>query len=235
MTEACDDDMNEGSDIDEEVEISEAELQKVYESALQVEVQVKKGFSDMTRGGDYGKEKPDLNGIHDVKSGEHAWEDETPPAKQDFTVKEIRTLLARGLRENQELKAKLTRVYEIAKAATHKLHEVNLFNAKVLHCNRLLNKYGKLTTEQKKSMMESIDRARSIDEVRSIFEAIDGSFRAVNSLMESSNPRKPKANSQGHRSSGAPQQVLSESADRAGDGGVWTRMQQLAGLNKIVK
>jgi hypothetical protein len=217
--------------LDEEIEISEAELRKVYESALQTEVQVKGGFADMTKGGE---EFDPAGGIADVKKGEHNWDDEEPPAKQDYTVKEIRTLLVKGLQENRQLREKLARMHELAKNAVHKLQEVNLFNAKVLYCNRLLNKYGRLTKEQKKSMLESIDRARSLNEARSIYEAIDSSFRAVESLMESSSARKPVPSAQRARTSGAPSQdVLSESVDRA-NGHDWSRTLQLAGLNKIV-
>jgi hypothetical protein len=218
--------------MDETIEISEESLRKVYESALQLEVQVKKGFSEISPGGelaDVVKEK----GIADVKSGEHEWEKETPPAKQDFTVKEAKAIIARGLAENKALRTKLVEAVKLIKTLGGKLHEVNLFNAKVLHVNRLLNTH-KLTKEQKEVVLESMDKATTLKEVTTIFETVDSSLRVNARLNESRNPRKPAANAQRARTSGAPsQEVLRESVDRASNGGdQFARMRQLAGIVK---
>lgn len=214
--------------MDEEIEISESELKKVYEAALQTEVQVKKGFSEMTPNGEIEDVVKDVDkGVADVKKGEHAWEKETPPAKQDFMVKEA---IAKGMAENKALRENLRKAIGMIRTLGEKLHEVNLFNAKVVHVNRLLTKNGKLTSEQKKVVLESIDKATTIAEVKTVYEVISNSF-AVASQLSESKTRKPVANAQRPRTSGAPdQKVLSESVDRNNE--TFSRLAQLAGLVK---
>jgi hypothetical protein len=215
------------SDMEEEVEISEAELRKVYESALQTEVQVKKAFSEPTKSGELDEVDPTA-GIAEFKKGEHPWEKEEPPAKQDWTVKEM---IQRGLHENKRLRANNVKLTKIVKYLGGKLHEVNLFNAKVLHVNRILNSNGRLTTEQKTVVLESIDKAKTIDQVKMVYEAIVKSFKASN-LMSESKIRRPSVNAQRARTSGAPnQKVLSESVDNGKDD-KYARMRKLAGLLK---
>lgn len=216
-------------DMDEEIEISEEALRKVYEASLQTEVEVKKGFSDMTKAGELDDVVKDAGkGLADVKKGESAWEKEEPPAKQDYSVKEA---IMRGLRENKVLRERLGKAVQIIQKLGTRLHEVNLFNAKVMHVNRILNR-TRLTTEQKRVVMESIDKARTIDEVKMVFETIVSSFEAARSLVES-RTRAPKANSGRGGGRGAPdkKEVLSESVDRA-PGDKYARLRQLAGLVK---
>lgn len=227
----------EGKDKEEEpmeetIEISEESLRKVYESALQLEVQVKKGFAEPKQPGEI-EEMIGETGLADVKKGEHAWEKETPPAKEDFTVKEARAIIGRGLAENKALRTKLSEAVKFIKVLGGKLHEVNLFNSKVLHVNRLLNTH-KLTKEQKEVVLESMDKANSLQEVKTIFETVDSSLRVTTKLMEGRNPRKPAANAQRARTSGAAnQEVLRESVDRASNGvDQFARFRQLAGLTK---
>lgn len=223
--------------VDEDVEISEEALRQVYEAALQTEVQVKKGFSDFTKGGDFGKDKPDAGGgIVDIKSGEQQWSEADVPAKQDWTVKEM---IQRGLAENRALRARCTklegycrRLYESANVGAKKLQEVNLFNAKLLHVTRFLNTHGRMTNEQKNLVIERIERARSVNEVKMVYETIVESFKVAQGLNESTS-KKPVANAQRPRTSGAPKhEVLSESVDRS-QSSAWSRIQQLAGLKNI--
>jgi hypothetical protein len=227
--EAKDEADKESDKMDEEIEISEAELRKVYEAALQTEVQVKKGFGDMTKSGELEELDPGA-GIADVKKGEGQWAEAEVPAKQDFTVKEM---IQRGLAENKALRAKNGKLTEMVQTLSVRLHEVNLFNAKVLHVNRILNQSGQLTAEQKKVVLESIDKATSIEGVKTVYETIVGAFKASKSLSESKDPRKPSANAQRVRTSGsANEKVLRESVDRANNNDQFSRMRMLAGLTK---
>lgn len=227
-----DDDEEEKEEMDEEIEISESELKKVYEAALQTEAQVTKGFGDMTSMGEIDDVIKDVDkGLADVKKGEHNWEKETPPAKQDFTVKEMKNLIGRGLQENKNLKENLKKAVGLIRHLGARLHEVNLFNAKVLHVNRILNGGPRLTSEQKWVVLESIDKAKTIAEVKTVYEVINSSFAVASNLTESKS-RKPMANAQRPRTSGgANQKVLRESVDRQQNDG-FGRLQQLAGLIK---
>lgn len=222
----------EEGDMDEQIEISEAELKKVYEQALQMEVQVKKGFGDFTGGGELDQAQKDT-GILDKKGGESFWEKEEPPAAENMIPENFKKMVRAGIAENKALRSKLVEAYKAVKALGGKLHEVNLFNAKVLHVNRLLNKHGRLTSEQKKTAIESLDKGRSIAEVKNIYESIDGVLVSnVKSLSESNTQKNPRANAQRARSSGAPnEKVLRESVDR-GQNQSNGRWKKLAGLVK---
>jgi hypothetical protein len=212
--------------MDEEIEISESELKKVYEAALQTEAQVTKGFGEMTKAGELDAVVKDAGkGLNPEKKGEHEWDKEEPPAKQDFMMKEA---IRKGYAENAALRENLKKAVGMIRALGARLHEVNLFNAKVLHVNRVLNTHGRLSTEQKKVVLESIDKAKTIDEVKMVFEAINNSFAVTARLSES---RKPAANAQRPRTSGTPdQKVLSESVDH--NSGTFSRLAQLAGIVK---
>ena len=212
---------------DESIEISESELRKVYEAALQTEAQVSKGFKDMTAAGELEQVAKDAGkGLNKEKSGEHPWEKETPPAMVDYQIKEA---ISRGIAENKMLRGKLKEAVQVIKRLASNLHEVNLFNAKVLHVNKILSG-NRLTTEQKNVVLESIDKAKSISQVKMVYETVIAAFKSSKPLTES---RKPQANAQRNRTSGAPdQKVLSESVNKSGNEGKYDRMQQLAGLLK---
>lgn len=216
-------------EMDEDIEISEAELRRVYEQALQTEVQVKKGFSDFTGGGELDQAAKDT-GILDKKNGETNWEKEEPPAAEDWIPENVQKLVRQGLAENKALRKMVSERNALIKHLGRQLQEVNLFNAKVLHVNRLLNSHGKLTKEQKKIAIESLDKARSVEEVRNIYETVDRTFKATQ-LAESNNARKPVANAQRARTSGTPnEEVLRESVDRGSETN--SRWMRLAGLVK---
>jgi hypothetical protein len=227
-------DMKEGKDkekdeMDEEVEISESELHKVYEAALQTEAQVSKGFKDIVGGGELDQASKET-GIADKKTGEKHWETEVPPDHVDYQIKEA---LKAGLAENKMLRGKLKEAVTLIKRLGQTLHETNLFNSKVLHVNRILNTHGRLTKEQKQVVLESIDKAKSVAQVKMVYEAIVSSFKASAGPLSESKSRKPTGNAQRPRTSGAPKpEILRESVDRAEGQGKYDRMRQLAGLLK---
>ena len=219
--------------VSEEIEISEAELRKVYEAALQTEVSVKKGFSDIVGGGELDQAHKEM-GIQDKPKTKH-FEEEEPPHKQKWIpeMKELQGMVQKGLAENKSLRETNRKAMAMIETLGKKLHEVNLFNAKVLHVNKILNGGTRLTKEQKTFVMESIDKARTISEVKMVFETIVGSLQTSSQINESRNVRPPKANAQTARTSGTPKQsVLSESVDRANGEDKFSRVKQLAGLVK---
>jgi hypothetical protein len=222
------------SSMSEEIEISESELRKVYEAALQTEVQVKKGFSDIVGGGELEQAHKE-HGIEKAPVTKH-FEEADVPHKQKWIpeAKQLHGMLQKGLAENKALRENLRKAVTMIETLGKKLHEVNLFNAKVLHVNKILNSGARLTAEQKNFVMESIDKARSIGEVRMVFETIVGSIKTGQAAInENRNARPPKANAARPRTTGTPNQsVLSESVDRQGQAGGFNRIKELAGLLK---
>lgn len=220
-------------DLEESLELSESELEQMYAEALQLEVDVKKGFSDMAKphelgaGAKYDSTKEGGALPTDLKSGNHYWQDEEPPAKKDFTVKEIRQLVRRGIAENRALRESNVKLREMAQALHGKLSEMNLLNSKILHVNKFMSEH-RLTNDQKRNVIESLDKGKTVKEVKRIFSILQGSYRSAGAVTESR--RAPRADSQKRRTGGAPNtQVLRESVDKA-EGGGYGRWQQLAGL-----
>jgi hypothetical protein len=228
VTEAKDED-----GMDEGFELSESELESMYAEALQLEVDVSKGFKDMAKphelgAGARGQYQSDPANLADYKNGEAEWDNVDPPAKKDFTVKEIRRLVKRGMQENRQLTESNAKLSGMVRALHGKLSEMNLLNSKILHVNKFMAAH-RLNTEQKKTVIESIDRGQNIKEVKSIFSILESSFKSAGVVTETRRST-PRADSQKRRTSGAPDtRVLRESADKA-EGGGYGRWQQLAGL-----
>ncbi len=225
--------VEETSEVDEGIELSESELESMYAEALQLEVDVSKGFKDMAKPHELGagakaQYQSDGANLADYKNGEAEWDSVEPPAKQDYTVKEIRRLVKRGMKENRQLAERNAKLCEMVQQLHGKLTEMNLLNSKILHVNKFLAAH-RLTNEQKKTVIESIDRGHTVKEVKSIFSILQSSFRSAGTVTETR--RAPRADSQKRRTTGAPDtRVLRESADKAEGGGMYSRMQQLAGL-----
>lgn len=221
--------------VDETLELSEAELNAIYREALQLEVDVKKGFGDMAKPHELGAgAKYDSTGeegsLIDMKSGEHPWEHDEPPAKKKWTVESLRPLIRQGMAENRGLREQNSKLREMVKAMHGKLTEMNLLNSKILHVNKFMSSHGRLTREQKQSVIESIDRGNTVKEVKSIYAILESSYKASSAISESVG-RRPRADSQRRRTSGAPDtRVLRESADRGEGDNAYDRLRQLAGL-----
>lgn len=219
-------------DMEEGLELSESELESLYAEALQLEVDVSKGFKDMAKPHELGagakaQYQSDPANLADYKSGEAEWDNVEPPEKKDYTVKEIRRLVKRGMRENSQLRERSERLTEMVRQLHGKLTEMNLLNSKILHVNKFMAAH-RLTNEQKRTVIESIDRGQNVKEVKSIFSVLTSSFKSAGIVAETR--QRPRADSQKRRTSGAPDpRVLRESADKA-EGGGYGRWQQLAGL-----
>lgn len=243
MDEAAQDAGHSGEDheVAESFELSESELEAMYAEALQLEVDVKKGFSDIARphelgaGAKYDSTKEPAS-LQDMKPGEHDWESDAalPPAKKDMVPesKRIRAMVKEGVAENKRLVAQNAKLTETVQKLYSKLQEMNLLNSKILHVNRFMSAH-RLTTEQKKAVIESIDKGQTVKEVKNIFSILESSFKAAGTVSEGAR-RAPRADSQKRRTTGAPDpRVLRESADRE-EGTGYSRLQTLAGLNKLV-
>lgn len=236
MDENVEEPVEEAACEENDIELSESELEEIYKEALQLEVDVSNGFRELQRphelgAGAKGQYQTDPANLMQYKSGEHEWDGEAPPEKQDFTVKEIRQQIRRGYAENKALRKENLDLKETVKKVMTKLSEMNVLNSKILHVNKFLNAHS-LTAEQKRVVIEGLDEAKSVQEVRSIFRVMESTFRAAGSITESSG-RKPRADNQKRRTTGAPdQKVIRESAG-AGNNREYSRWSDLAGLRKL--
>jgi hypothetical protein len=91
-------------------------------------------------------------------------------------------------KEDHEDKTKVEEELEEAKATIEKmrqdLQEVNLLNAKYLYMNKLF-KSKTLTESQKVKVINALDRASSVAEVKNTYETLKESFEAKKQLKES--------------------------------------------------
>jgi hypothetical protein len=220
--------------VDEVVEITNEDLKKAFSEILKSELHeatVTKSFGDVqdptpkTAGGKGEK------GIADEKSGEHFWNDETPPDAKDWTVKEawykkqakvLAGKLAKVQKENSEYK-------QACNYLKRNLQEVNLFNSKLLYTNKLLQS-TELSNKARIAVIEAFDRAQSQREVELVYKSISESLKIAGVIGEGKKTtlKGPKASRQ-VGSSGA-SALLKESVEKE-SGDSWTaRQQRLAGL-----
>ena len=89
-------------------------------------------------------------------------------------------------RQNTLLKGKLDEYRGAIETLRDQLNEMNLFNAKLLYVNKLLQTKG-LGSSQKKTIIESIDNAESLREVKLVYKTLSESVAKTptNSLNES--------------------------------------------------
>jgi hypothetical protein len=79
------------------------------------------------------------------------------------------------MKENRDLKASLVKHAEAIESLRGQLTEMNLFNAKLLYVNRLLQDRD-LTDGQRRNIIESLDGARSLREVKLLYKGLSESI-----------------------------------------------------------
>ena len=133
---------------------------------------------------------------------------------------------AKVMAENRDLKVRLERHAEAVETLRTQLTEMNLFNAKLLYVNRLLQDRD-LTDAQRRNIVESLDRARSLREVKLLYKGLSesiGNRKAARQTVVNESARGPSPTTRPLASS-APR--LDESA-----GVEVHRWALLAGINK---
>ena len=128
----------------------------------------------------------------------------------------------------ESLKKDLNEAYRTIRTLQKTINEVNLLNAKLLFANKLFRAHN-MTNEQKVKVIETLDRTKSVREVKLVFSTLAENFK----YTTSSNKLTKKAISEGIASkavkSTKPAQskaVINESANFA------NRFKKLAGIIK---
>jgi hypothetical protein len=130
-------------------------------------------------------------------------------------------------KKDEAIKAELNEAYKTIKSLQKTINEVNLLNAKLLFANKLFRAHN-MTNEQKVKVIETLDRTKSVREVKLVYSTLAENFK-----YSTSNKSTKKSISEGIASkvvkSTAPKaakQVIAESADFA------DRFRKLAGIIK---
>lgn len=79
------------------------------------------------------------------------------------------------MKENRDLKVSLEKHAEAVNSLRGQLTEMNLFNAKLLYVNRLLQNRD-LSDAQRRNIIESLDRAQSLREVKLLYKGLSESI-----------------------------------------------------------
>ena len=144
------------------------------------------------------------------------------PLDQKLNVlSELRTELRKKSRYNRALTEKLNEYRSAVETLREQLTDLNLFNAKLLYVNKLLQN-PRVSTDQRRSIIESLDSARSLREVKLLYKSLTESLSMARSenLSESTVRRTLGSSSRATRRASAQTSEASEVS----------RWAQLAGL-----
>jgi hypothetical protein len=130
--------------------------------------------------------------------------------------------------DSEELKSDLEEAYKTIKSLQSTINEVNLLNAKLLFANKLFRAHN-MTNEQKIKVIETLDRTKSVREVKLVYSTLAENFKYT-----SSNKIAKKSIAEGIASkvtkstkpATAQKQVISESV------AISNRFKKLAGIIK---
>jgi len=219
LEEADHDEMDEVYEIDESALRREIRrLRRLREQAESEAVEVVDSFGGGDEDGDVIVDvDPDdlLNALAD-ELGEVP-----PPAVESRQRRRRRRAAPRRAKGNIQERAKFRKALRENAALKRQLSEMNLFNAKLLYVNKLMQNRN-VTHEQKRAIVEALDNAKTIREAKLVYQGLSRSLKKKSTLKEGAARRVLGSASKSTRRSGT---SLNES-------GVTDRWATLAGINK---
>ena len=96
--------------------------------------------------------------------------------------------LRQQVRLNRGLNEKLGKYRSAVKTLREQLEDLNLFNAKLLYVNKLLQNKG-LTEAQRKSVIRALDKASSLNEAKTLYKSLTESFSEKGKTLSESRHR----------------------------------------------
>lgn len=150
------DDEEPGNREDEEFELNEEDLVDLFKEVLAVDVP--QGDIDMAL-----EEEPEAEVTQDELQ-------ETPPT-DGMDKKDVEEVHAKLAKENDGLKEQVAKLTETLNLAKETFEKINLHNARLLYANRVLSD-SSLNEQQKNKIAEMVDKARSVEEAKLIFETL---------------------------------------------------------------
>lgn len=209
-------------DDEEEVEVDEAML---AEEILRIRKLVREGKMDHHFGGKGGSKagvKGAFGGSGNGKAGVKKAFGGGSEGQDAFTNPPTINKLAEAFRaerrKNRALSEKLGKYRSAVDTLREQLEDLNLFNAKLLYVNKLLQNKN-LNESEKKSVIKALDEANSLREAKSLYKSLTETFARGNA--------KPLTESRNRGSSSRP---TTSSAPKQGNAPELDRWQRLAGL-----
>ena len=165
-------------------------------------------------------------------------EAEDEDSKDDvIDLEEILREMQDGIEDSEEDKkadaetaAELNEAYKTIKSLQKTINEVNLLNAKLLFANKLFRAHN-MTNEQKVKVIETLDRTKSVREVKLVYSTLAENFKYTSSTSKANKKSitegiASKVVKSTKPAQAAAKQVIAESADFS------ARFKQLAGIIK---
>ena len=141
---------------------------------------------------------------------------------------EMKIKAAKVIRKNRMLESKLSQYKKALQGMKGQLVEMNLFNAKLLYANKLMQNRD-LSMKQQRHIVESLDEAKTLGEAKILFESLS------KSLVSSQPARKGENLTEGairHRSGSSSAPVRSGQAKPLNESVALDRWATLAGIKK---
>ena len=99
---------------------------------------------------------------------------------------EMRIKAAKVVRMNRQLSSKLSQYKKALRGMKGQLSEMNLFNAKLLYANKLMQNRD-LSMKQQRHIVESLDEAKTLGEAKILFESLSKSLVSGNRTRKGGN------------------------------------------------
>lgn len=128
-------------------------------------------------------------------------------------------------KENVQLKKTLAEYRDGVQLLRGRLNEINLLNAKLLYSNKLFRAH-QLNESQRLRVIEAIDRANTIREVKLVYATLAESFKSKTAKPLTEAKKLAPTASKVVRST-KPKEIITEGSE------LKARWQQLAGVNKV--
>ena len=231
-----------GGDDDEEVALDLDEVFEIDPAMLKTELSKLRAMREATEGSPAAAEKADNFGGGDIEdeafidvdedvllnalADELGSSDGGEPAAADSVDESRRRRAARRRRMAETRRRRSRATTADAKTAAEnrqlkqQLAEMNLFNAKLLYVNKLMQNRN-VSSKQQRAIVEALDNAKTIREAKLVFESLSRSVKK-SSLKEGNARRVLGSSSKPTRSSGS---AITESAQT-------DRWATLAGIKK---
>ena len=137
----------------------------------------------------------------------------------------MKSKLQKESRKNRALRKQLKGHQRVTAKLQEQLEQMNLFNAKLLYVNKLMNK-SSITTRQKKQVVEALDKAQTLREVRLLFKTLSESLSKGRRKKPLSESRHRGSSSRSVGNGGSTNNTQNSQTDR------WAK---LAGINSNSK
>jgi hypothetical protein len=137
--------------------------------------------------------------------------------REGVPMPKVEAALRKTMRKNRMLESKVQEYQDAVRGMKTQLTEMNLFNAKLLYANKLMQN-RELSLKQQRHIVESLDEASTLNEAKLLFESLSKSLMKPASkgrnLSESANRRTLGSSSRPVRSGSAKPMNESVALDR---------------------